>query len=46
MLQSTQDLKITEWNGGKGDGLNRGHRMLVQKLLLGKIQSDKFLDFG
>lgn len=42
-LQCTQDLKITEWNGRERDGINMGHKVLAEKLFLGKTQSDKFL---
>lgn len=28
------------------DGINMGHKVLANKLFLGKIQSDKFLDSG
>lgn len=46
MLQSAQDLKITEWKGGERDVINTEHGVLVEKLFLGKTQSDKFLDPG
>lgn len=46
MLQSAQDLKITEWKGGERDVINMEYRVLADKLFLGKTQSDKFLDPG